>query len=216
MARPPRPRPALVPVEAAARTSGYGCIVGIDEAGRGPLAGPVVAAAVLLPADATIADLHDSKRLTPQQRLTVYGRILRCAVSYGIGLVSPQQIDRYNILWATQEAMVRAVLQLAVSPDLLLIDGTATLPLAIEQQTLIQGDARCASIAAASVVAKVTRDRLMQAYAQRYPQFGFERHKGYPTREHYTLLRRYGPCVIHRLSFRGVAVSATRSPEAAR
>lgn len=207
MTRHPFSRTPLLPIEAEARAAGYRCIVGLDEAGRGPLAGPVVAAAVSLPPEATITGLHDSKRLTPQQRVTVYERILRQAAAYGIGLVSPQQIDRYNILRATQEAMLRAVLQLATPPDLLLIDGTQTIPLPMAQRTLIRGDARCASIAAASVLAKVTRDRLMSAYAQRYPQFGFERHKGYPTREHYRRLQRYGPCAIHRLSFRGVAVT---------
>jgi ribonuclease HII len=205
MARHSLSRPPLLPIETEARGAGYRRMVGLDEAGRGPLAGPVVAAAVLLPAKVTIPGLHDSKRLTPQQRLEVYERILQRAVSYGIGLVSPQQIDRYNVLRATQEAMVRAVLQLAAPADLLLIDGTHTIPLPVAQRTLIQGDARCASIAAASVLAKVTRDRLMDAYAQRYPQFGFDRHKGYPTREHYRCLRRYGPCAIHRLSFRGVS-----------
>ena len=196
------------PFENMMRTAGHGCIVGIDEAGRGPLAGPVVAAAVLLPEGCIITGLRDSKRLTAQQRDDVYRRICASAVSYGIGSVSPALIDRHNILWATKQAMIQAVQGLDRPPDLLLIDGTAALPLPIAQRTLVRGDARCASIAAASVLAKVTRDRLMVAYAQHYPVYGFERHKGYPTREHYVRLRQYGPCAIHRRSFRGVLTAA--------
>lgn len=196
-------RPFL-PVESDMRSAGYRCIVGIDEAGRGPLAGPVVAAAVCLPDGLRFTGLQDSKRLTARQRETVYAQICAAAVSFGIGIVSPEFIDQHNILWATKEAMMRAVRQLDRVPDLLLIDGTESLPLPTEQRTLIRGDARCASIAAASVLAKVTRDRLMIAYATRYPAYGFERHKGYPTREHYARIRRYGPCAIHRRSFRGV------------
>ncbi len=135
----------------------------------------------------------------------MYRRLLTGVEAYGIGLVSALQIDRHNILWATQEAMVRAVQRLDMQPDLLLIDGKDVLPLEIDQRPVVRGDACCASIAAASVVAKVTRDRIMTAYAKRYPAYGFEQHKGYPTREHYARLQRYGPCPIHRLSFRGVA-----------
>ena len=207
----PRRHAAILPfqpIEAAARAAGYRCIAGIDEAGRGPLAGPVVAAAVILLADSTCAELQDSKRLTDRQRQRVYGQLLRHAMSYGIGVVSHQQIDQHNILWATKEAMCQAVSQLERVPDLLLIDGTQPVPSTIPQHTLIRGDRRCASIAAASVLAKVTRDRLMIAYARRYPCYAFDRHKGYPTREHYTRLRAYGPCAIHRRSFRGVLVTA--------
>jgi ribonuclease HII len=195
---------AFLPIEAEARAAGYQCIVGIDEAGRGPLAGPVVAAAVLLPQDTTLAGLQDSKLLTARQRDALYGQLRSCGMAYGIGIVSSVQIDQYNILWATKEAMMRAVQQLDQLPDCLLIDGTEALPLTIMQRTLVRGDLHCASIAAASVLAKVTRDRLMLAYAQRYPRYGFERHKGYPTREHYARIRTYGPCAIHRRSFRGV------------
>ena len=210
MAGQPAADGPFLPVEATARAAGYQCIVGIDEAGRGPLAGPVVAAAVLLPADVDIDGLGDSKRLTARQRDAVYTRIHAQATAYGLGRVSAAQIDRHNIAWATAIAMIRAVQQLDTTPDLLLIDGTATLPVTIAQQTLVRGDSRCASIAAASVLAKVTRDRLMLSYAQRYPEYGFERHKGYPTREHYAHLQSYGPCPIHRRSFRGVVEAPPR------
>jgi ribonuclease HII len=210
MARRAAPNGLFLPIEADVRAAGYQCVVGIDEAGRGPLAGPVVAAAVLLPDDRPIAGLQDSKRLTTRQRGTVYRRIRACAVSYGIGMVSSGQIDQHNILWATKEAMSRAVRQLDCAPDMLLIDGTESLPLTIAQRTLVRGDALCASIAAASVIAKVTRDRLMMAYARRYPAYGFEQHKGYPTRDHYARLRLYGPCAIHRRSFKGVLKESKR------
>ena len=204
MARRPLLQQGFVPFEAEARTAGYRAVVGIDEAGRGPLAGPVVAAAVLLPRQYSIPDLRDSKCLSAPQREVAYAAICAQALAYGIGMVSHTQIDRHNILWATKEAMRRAVQHLGQEPDLLLIDGTARLLTALEQRTIVRGDALCASIAAASILAKVTRDRLMLAYARRYPEYGFERHKGYPTPEHYTRLRRYGPCAIHRRSFRGV------------
>ncbi|MGQ4806859.1 Ribonuclease HII [Candidatus Entotheonellaceae bacterium PAL068K] len=199
----------FLPVEAEAQAAGYPRVVGLDEAGRGPLAGPVVAAAVLLPAQADIDGLRDSKRLTVRQRDAVYAWLRACGVAYGIGMVAAAQIDRHDIVWATKTAMLRAVQQLGPTPDLLLIDGTAALPLTIAQQTLVRGDSLCASIAAASVLAKVTRDRLMLSYAQRYPVYEFERHKGYPTRDHYTRLRRYGPCPIHRRSFRGVVEASS-------
>ena len=193
-----------LPFEQEARLAGYRTIVGIDEAGRGPLAGPVVAAAVNLPAEYDIPDLQDSKRLTEHQREAVYQLVLREALAYGVGVVSHRLIDRHHILWATKEAMLRAVRQLAKVPDLLLIDGPIVLPTATDQRPIVRGDASCASIAAASVIAKVTRDRMMVVYGERYPAYGFARHKGYPTRDHYARLRTHGPCAIHRLSFRGV------------
>jgi ribonuclease HII len=192
------------PFEAAAREAGYHTVAGIDEAGRGPLAGPVVAAAVILPVDLSIPGLQDSKQLTERQRQLVYGNIVRYATSCGVGMASHRFIDQYNILQATQQAMCRAVRHLACLPDMLLIDGTVSIPSRIAQQTLVRGDTRCASIAAASIVAKVIRDRLMVAYAKHYPHYGFERHKGYPTAAHYAQLRSHGPCAIHRRSFRGV------------
>jgi ribonuclease HII len=204
MARQLLRQPVFFPFEAEAWAAGYRVIAGIDEAGRGPLAGPVVAAAVILPEDWVIPGLQDSKRLTPRQRDAVYAAICACAVTYGVGVVSHAQIDRHNVLWATKEAMLQAVQSLAQGPDLLLIDGTERLHTVLAQRTIVRGDAQCASIAAASVLAKVTRDRIMLAYAQRYPIYGFEQHKGYPTPEHFARLQRYGPCAIHRRSFRGV------------
>lgn len=204
MARRVTAQEAFFPVEREVREAGYHWVAGLDEAGRGPLAGPVVAAAVVLPARSHIVGLRDSKRLTARQRDVVYERIRQQAVAYGLGVISHTQIDRRNILWATQEAMLGAVQQLTGVPDILLIDGTTALPIALAQRLIIGGDACCASIAAASVLAKVTRDRLMIAYAQEYPAYGFEKHKGYPTPEHYARLRTYGPCAIHRWSFRGV------------
>jgi ribonuclease HII len=179
-------------------------VAGVDEAGRGPLAGPVVAAAVILPARDAISGLQDSKQLTPQQRERAYTAILNQAVSFGVGIVSHTYIDQHDILRATLEAMRQAAQQLSPHPDLIFVDGTMTFPSAIPQRPLVKGDVRCASVAAASIVAKVTRDRLMTAYARHYPAYGFETHKGYPTREHYQRLRLHGPCAIHRLSFRGV------------
>lgn len=213
MSRQIRPDTAFVGFEEEARVDGYHRIAGIDEAGRGPLAGPVVAACVLLPANASIPELRDSKRLTVRQRERVYDRICDIAITYGVGIVTADQIDKHDILWATKDAMQKSVEHFAQQPDLLLIDGTATLPMQIAQRTIVRGDALCASIAAASVLAKVTRDRLMIDYAKQYPAYGFERHKGYPTREHYDRLQRYGPCPIHRYSFRGVLPTSNHRGE---
>jgi ribonuclease HII len=201
----------FIPVEQEAQAAGFRYVVGLDEAGRGPLAGPVVAAAVVLPAPSQIDGLQDSKRLTPRQRDAVYSRIQQQALAYGVGVISHAQIDQRNILWATQAAMLTALRQLPAVPDLLLIDGNVALPTTVPQRLLIGGDARCASIAASSVLAKVTRDRLMLAYAQEYPLYGFDQHKGYPTLEHYARLRLYGPCAIHRRSFRGVVSTAPQA-----
>ena len=200
----------FLPIERVVRAAGCQWIAGLDEAGRGPLAGPVVAAAVVLPTDCHIPGLQDSKRLTARQREVVYSRIQQQAVAYGIGSISHTQIDQRNILWATKEAMLSALRQLQRVPDMLLIDGITALPTMIAQRLIIGGDACCASIAAASVLAKVTRDRLMMAYAETYPAYGFDKHKGYPTPEHYASLRTYGPCAIHRVSFRGVLPEASR------
>ncbi len=199
------------PIEREARAAGCQWIVGFDEAGRGPLAGPVVAVAVVLPVDSHIPGLQDSKRLTARQRDVVYSCIQQQALAYGLGIISHTQIDQHNILWATKEAMLCAMQQLHRAPDMLLIDGITALPTTIAQRLIIGGDACCASIAAASVLAKVTRDRLMLAYAQEYPAYGFDKHKGYPTPEHYARLRTYGPCAIHRMSFRGVIPQAIYS-----
>lgn len=211
MARRQDIRQHFLPYESEARAQGFHQVAGLDEAGRGPLAGPVVAAAVILPSENSILGLQDSKCLTARQRDEVYQRILEKALAYGFGVVSPQYIDQNNILWATKAAMAEAIHKLASVPDLLLIDGTTALPVSIPQRLIVKGDACCTSVAAASVMAKVTRDRLMLNYAREYPLYGFEKHKGYPTADHLARLRRYGPCAIHRHSFRGVLSSTSRA-----
>ncbi len=180
------------------------CTAGVDEAGRGPLAGPVVAAAVVIPPHLRIKGLRDSKLLTAKQREQLYEVITSEAISYGVGIVGPREIEKYNILQATLMAMQEAVLNLKLEPDLLLVDGAHTIPLPIPQRTIIKGDSRCLAIAAASIVAKVTRDRLMVEYHHHYPQYNFARHKGYPTKEHKEAIRRYGCCEIHRRTYKGV------------
>lgn len=178
-------------------------VVGVDEAGRGCLAGPVVAAAVVLPPDAALPGLDDSKRLSPAQREVLFDAIHREAVAVGVGQCSPEEIDRLNILQAALEAMRRAVLDLALAPEYLLVDGNQPLPRAPwPQQTVIKGDAHCLSIAAASVVAKVVRDREMVRLDAAFPHYGWAGHKGYPTAEHYAALRAHGPSPHHRRSFR--------------
>ncbi|MCG6893928.1 MAG: ribonuclease HII [Desulfobacteraceae bacterium] len=190
--------------ERKASEKGYRRIAGIDEAGRGPLAGPVVAAAVILPYAAAPDGLNDSKKLSPKRRERLYDAIYSQALGVGIGIVDATFIDRINILQAALTAMVLAVHNLHPGSDFLLIDGNAAIPLGIPQKAIVRGDSRSASIAAASIVAKVTRDRLMQHYHLYYPEFDFPRHKGYPTRLHRNALRENGCCPIHRMSFSGV------------
>ena len=177
------------------------CICGVDEAGRGPLAGPVYAAAVILPRGLVIEGLNDSKKLTEKRREALYDVIVAQALAYGIGSADEKEIDEINILQATFLAMRRAIFQLSVRPDLALIDGNRESDFGVPAETVIGGDGRSASIAAASILAKVTRDRVMLEYASQYPQYGFDVHKGYGTRRHYEALREYGPCPIHRQSF---------------
>ncbi len=179
----------------------YTCICGIDEAGRGPFAGPVVAAAVVLPVGLKIQGLNDSKQVRPGRREELYREIREKAVSFGVGVSSPARIDEINILQATYEAMCHAVEDLSVVPDLLLNDAVTIPQLPIRQLGIVKGDGRSLSIAAASIVAKVTRDRMMEEYAQIYPEYGFERNKGYGSAEHREALKKYGPCAIHRRSF---------------
>ena len=181
---------------------GYVC--GIDEVGRGPLAGPVVAGAVILPNDCKILYLNDSKKLSAKKREELYDVIMEQAVSVGIGYNSPERIDEINILNATYEAMREAVSKLSVKPDVLLNDSV-TIPGIndIKQVPIIKGDAKSVSIAAASIVAKVTRDRLMVEYSKQYPEYGFESNKGYGTAEHIEALKKYGKTPIHRNSFIG-------------
>ncbi len=190
--------------EKDAYRKGFRAVAGIDEAGRGPLAGPVVAAAVILPPEADLEGVRDSKELTPSRREHLNDVILSRACAVGIGLVDCSEIDRINILEATFLAMREAVGGLRVPPDFLLIDGPYSLPIPIPQQGIPKGDRLSLSIGAASIVAKVHRDRLMREYHFLYPVYGFDRHKGYGSKFHMEALRRYGPCPIHRLTFRGV------------
>ncbi|MBQ9387099.1 MAG: ribonuclease HII [Lachnospiraceae bacterium] len=176
-------------------------ICGIDEAGRGPLAGPVVAAACILPKDATILFLNDSKKLSEKRRENLFDEIKAKAFSYGIGIVSEKDIDELNILQATYKAMRIAVSQLSVTPDILLNDAVRIPELDLRQVPIVKGDAKSVSIAAASVLAKVTRDRMMLEYDEQYPGYGFARHKGYGTAEHINAIKTIGPCEIHRRTF---------------
>ncbi len=190
--------------ERAAWRSGLKQVAGVDEAGRGPLAGPVVAAAVILDPDRRIKGLEDSKLLTPARRENLFAEILERAGGVGTGIVDPQTIDRVNILEATRLAMLEALRKLSPRPELVLIDALRLPALALPQKPLVKGDRRSASIAAASIVAKVTRDRLMLEADARFPEYGFGRHKGYPTPEHLAALQKHGPCPIHRRTFHGV------------
>lgn len=187
--------------ERVARLCGYRRIAGIDEAGRGPLAGPVVAAAVILPPRCRPLGINDSKQLSVKNREEVYAAILEQAVAVGIGSADVAEIDRFNILTATRLAMRRAVDQLIPSPDYLLIDAIVLSGLKVPTRPIIKGDSLSVSIAAASIVAKVTRDRLMARYHETFPEYGFLSHKGYGTAEHLERLARHGPCPIHRRTF---------------
>jgi len=179
-------------------------VAGIDEAGRGPLAGPVVAAAVIIGADRRIRGLADSKLLTHEQREALFAVISERAIAVGVGIVDHLTIDRINILQATRLAMVDALAQLTVAPDLVITDFVALSGLTCPQRNLVDGDARCASVAAASIIAKVTRDRLMLEADTAFPEYGFARHKGYATPEHLAALDRGGPCPLHLRTFAGV------------
>lgn len=181
--------------------NGIKLICGVDEAGRGPLAGPVCAAAVILPPHAHIPGLNDSKKLTDKKRRELYPVIMEQAVAYGIGFASHEEIDEINILQATYLAMERAIAKLSVRPELALIDGNRAKDFGVPVKTVIKGDSLSASIAAASILAKVTRDDLMLEAAKEYPQYAFDVHKGYGTKAHYESLAAYGPSPIHRMSF---------------
>lgn len=176
-------------------------ICGIDEAGRGPLAGPVVAGAVILPKDVQILYLNDSKKLSEAKREELYDEIQKKAVAVGVGIVSPERIDEINILQATYEAMKLAIKDLGIAPDILLNDAVTIPGVSIKQVPIIKGDAKSVSIAAASIIAKVTRDRIMQVYDEKYPEYGFGKHKGYGAAAHIEALKEHGPCPIHRRTF---------------
>lgn len=192
---------SLYDYEAALRVEGFATICGVDEAGRGPLAGPVCAAACVLPAGLVIEGLNDSKKLSEKRREALYDRITAEALAWAVCLVDEKTIDEINILQATFRAMRGAVSQLACSPSLCLVDGNRDPGLGLPTRTIVKGDASCASIAAASILAKVTRDRLMVEYDAVYPGYGFAVHKGYPTAAHYAAIERLGLCPIHRRSF---------------
>ena len=181
--------------------SGVSLLCGVDEAGRGPLAGPVCAAAVILPRDIDIPGLNDSKKLSEKQRELLYDIIIRESLSYGIAFSTVEEIEQLNILQATFLAMNRAISQLSLKPELALIDGNRNTGIEMPSQCVVKGDSRCADIAAASILAKVTRDRYMYELAQEYPQYHFEKHKGYGTKLHYEAIREYGPSPVHRMSF---------------
>jgi len=190
--------------EADAHAQGYCRVAGVDEAGRGPLAGPVVASAVILGDDMQREGINDSKQLTARKRLAAYHHICRNALAIGIGVIDADIIDRINILQSALLAMEVAVTHLDPPPDFLLIDGIHSTTLRLPQRAIPRGDARSVSIAAASIVAKVTRDRLMEGYHTQYPAYRFDRHKGYPTKAHREAVRKHGCCPIHRVTFRGV------------
>lgn len=190
--------------ENKAREKGFTRIAGIDEAGRGPLAGPVVSAAVILPVSFSVPDINDSKKLTPKKRAILYDQIYKNALSVSTGIVDPPEIDRINILQASLLSMKLAVEKLNYYPDFLLIDGKYGINSDLPQEPVIRGDSLSISIAAASIIAKVTRDRIMEEYHLKYPQYGFSKHKGYPTKTHKETIRKFGYSSIHRKSFKGV------------
>lgn len=188
--------------ELRARFQGFDAIAGVDEAGRGPLAGPVVAAAVIFPSGYTNGEIRDSKKLTPLKREALYKIIRSDAISIGLGAIEASTIDRINILQATLAAMKIAVLNLSPQPDYILIDGINNIDIPIQQEAIIRGDSLSVSVAAASIIAKVSRDQLMDRYHVLYPQYNFLKNKGYGTKEHREAVKRYGRCKIHRRSFR--------------
>ena len=193
---------------------GYNYICGIDEAGRGPLAGPVVVAAVIMPKDSMIEGVNDSKKVSEKKREKLYELIIEEAISYSVGIVDQNEIDRINILNATKAGLTEAVRTLKVKPELILVDALTNIDTCgVPYQSIIKGDAKSYSIAAASIIAKVTRDRIMRQWDEIYPQYGFAKHKGYGTKAHMEALRRHGPCPLHRRSFAPVSQMELSIPE---
>jgi ribonuclease HII len=190
--------------EYQARREGYSLVAGVDEAGRGPLAGPVVAAAIILPDNVELHDVRDSKKMSEKARREAFSLIQKNSVATAISVVSPDEIDRINILQATLTAMKKAILSLNPSPDYLLIDGNHPVDSPIDQRCIIKGDQLSLSISAASILAKVYRDSIMYSFHKTYPQYGFSSNKGYGTSDHINALVHYGPCPIHRLTFKRV------------
>ncbi len=177
-------------------------VAGIDEAGRGPLAGPVVVAAVILPQDSMIEGINDSKKISEAKREKLYEIITKEAISYGVGIIYQEEIDEINILQATKKGLTEAIKQMSIKPNIIMVDALSGIDtLGIPYKSIIKGDAKCYSIAAASIVAKVTRDRIMREWDKVYPEYGFESHKGYGTAKHIAAIKEYGPCPIHRRSF---------------
>lgn len=187
--------------ENSVMSNGYDIVCGVDEAGRGPLAGPVCAAAVILPKGHIIEGVNDSKKLTEKKREMLFDKIIDEALDYSIAIATPEEIDEINILQATFLAMNRAVVGLKTEPDFVMVDGNREPPISYPVQTIVKGDGKSMSIAAASILAKVTRDRYMIEIAEKYPQYQFEKHKGYGTKLHYQMLDEHGPCEIHRQTF---------------
>ena len=184
------------------RKKGFKTICGIDEAGRGPLAGPVVVASVIMPEDSMIEGINDSKKISEKKREKLYDQIIEEAISYGISIIGQEEIDAINILNATKEGLTNSLKELKVKPDLIIVDALTHIDtLGIPYESIIKGDAKCYSISAASILAKVTRDRIMREWATIYPQYGFEQHKGYGTAMHISAIKEYGPCPIHRKTF---------------
>jgi ribonuclease HII len=200
----PDPEPDTYSLERCLRQKGYQWIAGLDEVGRGPLAGPVVAACVILQESCDNSCFVDSKTINAKNRSRLYRELKQNGAQISVGIVSETDIDRLNILQASLFAMKKAVLTMPVQPDFLLVDGNQPVPMSTPQQTLVKGESKSASIAAASIVAKVVRDDMMDQYHLQYPEYNFQQNKGYPTLEHRQAIRIYGPCAIHRQSFKCV------------
>jgi len=200
----PDPEPDTYSLERSLRQKGYQSVGGLDEVGRGPLAGPVVAACVILEENCDYSSFVDSKIINAEKRSRLYKELQNNGARIGIGIVSEADIDRINILQASLLAMKKAVLAMSLQPDFLLVDGNQPIPMTTPQQTLVKGESKSASIAAASIVAKVVRDELMDRYHLQYPQYNFQQNRGYPTLEHRQAIKTHGPCAIHRQSFKCV------------
>ncbi len=184
------------------RNKGYKYICGIDEAGRGPLAGPVVVASVIMPENSMIEGVNDSKKVSEKKREKLYDLILEEAISYGVGIIGQDEIDEINILNATKKGLTTSLKELTQKPDLIIVDALTHIDtLGTPYESIIKGDAKCYSIAAASIIAKVTRDRIMREWDKIYPQYGFAQHKGYGTSAHINAIKEYGPCILHRKTF---------------
>lgn len=201
----------FIPLESDYRRRGFRWIAGVDEAGRGPLAGPVVAAVCLIPPAVELSGIRDSKQLTEKSREKLFWEIIKRSV-VSVGVVDEREIDRINILQASLLAMKQAVMGLPRTPDILFIDGNFPIDLPIEQKPVVGGDRKLISVGAASIVAKVTRDAIMKEMDHVYPDYGFKKHKGYPTPDHLELLQRLGPCPVHRTSFQPVQLASQSKP----